>query len=184
MYKILLLLISLSFVGCAKEKLEPEDLIDTKYTVAQVEHDLKLPPKPLETHPDYNTYNSVDSNNNKIRDSVERYIGFKYYPDKQEIVILNGLAKAAFERQEAYEAGDIVKYKSGVKSVYQAMRCYHEFYSGHAIDDILSQIKDTEERKRNFRKNSNKALSGTGILSFNNPINGMDEYCKEAFPVK
>tara|TARA_Y100001960_G_scaffold42775_1_gene42152 strand:- start:800 stop:1354 length:555 start_codon:yes stop_codon:yes gene_type:complete len=184
MYKILLLLVSLSFVGCAKAKLEPEDLIDPKYTVAQVEHDLKLPPKPSKIHPDYNTYNSVDSNNNKVRDSVERYIGFKYYPDKQAIAILNGLAKASFERQEAYEAGDMVKYKAGMQSVYKAMLCYKNFYKDRGVKDVLSQIKDTEDRKINFRKNSNKALSGTGLISFTSPLNNRDEYCKEGFPVK
>ena len=187
MKKLLFMIAIIGLSGCGgggSSSSDPTSLIDPDYTVEQIEDDLELPPEPEETHPDYNTYNSVDSNNNKIRDSVERYIGFKHYPDKQEIAILNGLAKASFERQEAYESGDMVKYKAGMQSVFKAMLCYNYFYNGHAIDDILSQIKDTEERKTNYRKNSNKALSGTGLISFSSPTNGLDEYCKEGFNIK
>ena len=185
MYKILLLLVSLSFVGCAKAKLEPEDLIDPKYTVAQVERELKLPPKPEETHPDYNTYNSVDSNNNKIRDSVERYIGFKHYPDKQKIVILNAFAKSHFERDLSFKSGDFNAYERSLFLSFYSSVCYNKLYGRDLeIELIHSKIKDTEARAINERVRAESVSWGSGLITFKKPINNLKEFCRNKFPLR
>tara|TARA_Y100000590_G_C15665494_1_gene994287 strand:+ start:897 stop:1445 length:549 start_codon:yes stop_codon:yes gene_type:complete len=146
-------------------------------TQAQIEEKFNLPPEP---DPVLNnaTILGVDSNNNDIRDDVERAIAFKYYQDEKAVSLFNQESKIDSKLISAVESNDRSEYLKLIEENGLLVECFFEYNESLVDDDLLGMTENTTERKEFLIRSQELMLSG--VASIQGPTSTeVQEYCSK-----
>lgn len=133
----------------------------------------KLPIEPNKSE-DNSTLKGIDSNNNGVRDSIERLVTLKHYKDEDRVNILIKSTQAYENSVDAYEEGDVDKVKQLRREMDLYDTCYWRIY--RESPGLLESKKDTEAREQ-LEKDMDSFVNMKVIVSI--PIQELKEECPQ-----
>lgn len=131
--------------------------IAEELTKEQIEKKFNLPPEP---NPEVNnaTVLGVDTNNNNIRDDIERLITLKYYENNDRLNLSLKYFELMHDLIISIKLKDHIKYWEIDKKVDLVRECSFYLYNDYIDYDISLMVFNTKERAKIF-------LEGDKVMS-------------------